>query len=474
MIKQKSDDNQLTFCSIFAEQLNKKHPLYILANKIDWSIFEKAFRKYYHETFGRPSIPIRTMVGLLMLKHIRNLSDESVVEQWEENSYYQYFCGETKFISKVPCEASELVHFRNRIGEAGMELIFRESVRIAKEVAVKKNKTKSKDRNNDVGSPDKKAFIEKDVIADTTVQEKNITFPTDDKLYKKIIKRSVKIAEKEVIELRQNYKRTVKKLSYQQRFKKGKKQKPLARKADRRIKTIAGRLHRELSRKLPPSQLEKYSSELELFKRVLAQKREDKSKVYSLHESHTECISKGKAHKKYEFGNKVSIIIGKRTGIVLGALSLEKNDYDGHTLPEALKQFKKINGYEPKRAIVDLGYKGINKIGETEIIRPENGKGKSKYLRKKMKEEHRKRAGIEAKISHLKNDYRMNKNYYKGIIGDKVNVLLAASSLNFKICINLFKRLRKYFLLNLLISLKIILDQIILQDFEPATVKMTF
>jgi len=467
MIKPESDRNQMTIFSTFEEQLNKKHPLYALANTINWQKFIDAFSKLYHGSMGRPAKSIRLMVGLILLKHIRNISDESVVEQWQENSYYQYFCGETKFVTSAPCEASELVHFRNRIGEGGMQLIFQESIIVATEGINKKNKTKDKD-NNHKGKPNNKALIEKDVIVDTTVQEKNITYPTDDKLYKKIIKKCLKIAEKEEIELRQNYKRTVKKLSYQQRFKKSKKQRHLAKKADRRIKTISGRLVRELFRKLTPSQLEKHLEELELYNRVLHQKREDKNKVYSLHEPHTECISKGKVHKKYEFGNKVSIVIGKETGIVLGALSLEKNEYDGHTLPGALKQFKEINGYEPKQAIVDLGYKGIDKIGETEVIRPDNGKGKSKYIRRKMKLNHRKRAGVEAKISHLKNDYRMNKNYYKGIVGDKVNVLLAAASMNFKIWMNDYKRRVKYFWLNLILSIKLIFMTFLLKEGETS------
>jgi len=469
MIKPEPDRNQLTFFSTFEEQLNKKHPLYALTNEIDWSKFDEAFTKLYHGSIGRPAKSIRLMVGLILLKHIRNISDESVVEQWQENSYYQYFCGETKFVSHAPCEASELVHFRNRIGEAGMQIIFEESIRVASKAVNKASDKKNKPKNKDTANQQEKTnkstkIIEKDVIVDTTVQEKNITYPTDDKLHKKIIKKCLKIAEKESIELRQTYKRTIQKLSYQQRFKKSKKQRHIARKASKRIKTITGRLLRELFRKLTPSQLEKYLPQLELFTRALNQKREDKNKVYSLHEPHTECISKGKAHKKYEFGNKVSIIIGKKTGIVLGALSLEKNDYDGHTLPGALEQFKEINRYEPKRALVDLGYKGNDKIGATEVVRPESGKGKSEYLRRKMKADHRKRAGIEAKISHLKNDYRMNKNFYKGIVGDKVNVFLAASSLNFKIWMNDYKRKVKYFWLNLIIAIKIIFELFLLKE----------
>lgn len=468
MIKPEIDRNQHTFFSTFEEQLDKKHPLFALANKLDWSLFEKTFSKLYHGSMGRPAKPIRLMVGLILLKHIRNISDESIVEQWKENSYYQYFCGEIKFVIKAPCEASELVHFRKRIGEKGMRLIFEESVRVANETTEKndkqeKPKDKKKNTGNNKGNSNgnrqgETAYKEKDVIVDTTVQEKNITYPTDLKLHKKIIEKCLDISDNEAIELRQRYTRTVKKHSYQQRFRKTKKQRAKAIRAAKQIKTIAGRLVRELFRKLNPEQLAKYSNELNIYERVLKQKREDKNKIYSIHEPHTECISKGKEHKKYEFGNKVSIIIGKRTGIVLGALSLEKNDYDGHTLPKALEQFKEINGYEPKRAIVDNGYKGINIVGETKVIRPDSGKDKSRYIRNKMRKDHRKRAGIEAKISHLKNDFRMDKNYYKGITGDKTNVFLAAASMNLKIWMNDFKRRVKYFWLNLILLLRILLQ----------------
>lgn len=145
MIKPEKDRNQYTFFSTFEEQLDKKPSLFALANKLDWAKFEKVFSKLYHGSMGRPAKPIRLMVGLILLKHIRNVSDESVVEQWRENSYYQYFCGEIKFVIQSPCEASELVHFRKRIEEKGMQLIFEESIRIAEKIAGKKNKSKNKD-----------------------------------------------------------------------------------------------------------------------------------------------------------------------------------------------------------------------------------------------------------------------------------------------------------------------------------------
>ena len=159
MIKPKPDINQLTFCSTFEEQLDRKHFLFVLSNKINWSKFDEAFKKLYHDTMGRPAKPIRRMVGLLILKHLRNLSDESVVEQWSENSYYQYFCGERKFVTGVPCEGSEMVHFRNRIGEGGMKLIFEESIRVSQELSAgmsdRKNdsdKKKSRGKKGKIGS----------------------------------------------------------------------------------------------------------------------------------------------------------------------------------------------------------------------------------------------------------------------------------------------------------------------------------
>lgn len=432
MLAKPANPGQLTFCTTFEEQLSHRKPLYILANKIDWSIFENEFKKYYSEDMGRPAKPIRLLTGLLFLKHIRNLSDESVVEQWQENSYYQYFCGMTSFVTGQPCEPSELVHFRNRIGEAGMELIFRESVRI----------------NGKDGK-------EKDVCVDTTVQEKNITFPTDNKLYRKIIQKSIAIAEAEDIELRQSYRRTIKKLSYQLRFKRSKKQQKLARKAERKIKTIAGRLVRELERKLTSNALTKHSTSLELFKRVLSQKRSDSNKIYSLHEPHVQCISKGKEHKKYEFGNKVSLMITKTTGVIVGALSLEKNDYDGHTLQPALEQYKRFYGNEPHKAIADLGYRGVIKIGETEVITPK--KTATTYNGKvKLRADHRRRSSIEAGISHLKNNHRLGRNYYSHIAGDKTNVLLSAAAYNFKRMMRKWKVMFKYFLSFLVFVLEII------------------
>ena len=227
--------------------------LYQLSHKINWLVFEKAFKVYYSEIMGKPSKPIRLMVVLLILKYVRNLSDENLIEQWSENIYYQYFSGEHHFKPAIPCVPTGLVAFRQRIGEAGVELILKESIRVNE-------------------PPDSVAASV--VSVDTTVQEKNITYPTDNKLYRKIIKKCWKVAVEEGIDLRQSYRRVVKKLGYQQRFKKTKTGAGNARKANKKIKIIAGRLVRELARKLPLERLGIYLPDLKLYQRVLSQKRE--------------------------------------------------------------------------------------------------------------------------------------------------------------------------------------------------------
>lgn len=422
--------SQLGFYSTFEEQLSHQHPLYILANKIDWKVFEEAFSKHYSEE-GRPAKPIRLMVALLMLKHIRNLSDESVVEQWMENVYYQYFSGETAYACGVPCEASELVHFRNRIGEEGIELILQESIRV---------------NGKDGDDPH--------VSVDTTVQEKNITFPSDDKLYKKLIKRCRAIAETEGLPVRQSYSRTLKKLSMDQRFRTHPKNQAKARKADRKVKTIAGRLVRELERNLPAQN--KYHQELELFKKVLGQKRTDTGKIYSLHEPDVQCISKGKEHKKYEFGNKASIVHTQNTGVIVGALGF-RNEYDGHTLERALEQTTRLIGSAPKTATVDRGYKGKRAIGETavQIPKPFNQKQTTKYRQAKLKKSFRRRAAIEPAISHLKTDHRLSRNFYRGIFGDNINVMLSAAAFNFKRMMNKWKSSFWAFLQNFIFAINL-------------------
>ena len=409
----KSTSKQLSLFSSLEDMLNHNHPLYKLANKVNWRRFEEAFSPLYCRTNGRPAHPIRLMCGLLILKHLRNVSDGSVVLQWSENAYYQYFCGQLEFLPKEPCEASDLVHFRNRIGEAGMEVILSESIRVNTE--------------NDDEDHFNTAFI------DSTVQEKNITYPTDAKLHKKIIKRVLKIVREKKLPLRQSYQRTLKAISRDQRFRNRPGNHKKAVKADRRLRTIAGRLVRELDRNLPDKK--GYEKMFELFYKVLRQSRNSRDKTYSLHEPEVQCISKGKEHKKYEFGNKASFI-RSLSGIILAAVSF-RNEYDGHTIEATLQQTERMTGRRIENLAGDRGYRGTKQVGTTRILIPQAPKDKDSYYQKRKK--HKlfcKRAGIEPTIGHLKSDYRLSRNFYKGVKGDAINIMLAAAAYNFKRAMN--------------------------------------
>jgi len=392
-----------------ADQLNPRHPLYRLTHKIAWDVLEKEFEKYYSHT-GRHAHPIRLMVGLLILKQLRNLSDEAVVERWVENGYYQYFCGEAFFQWDFPCHPTDLVYFRKRIGEKGVERIL--------EISIEIHGAKAR---------------EKELLIDTTVQEKNITFPTDTKLYKKIVEQCVAIAEDEGVKLRQTYRRTMKDLLLAQRFRSHPKNREKARKATRKLKTIAGKLIRDLERKLPDKVYSRYSQQFIIFERILVQTKNSRNKVYSLHEPGVYCVGKGKELKKYEFGAKASIAVTKNSGIIVGAVSHPQNQHDSKTLIDIISQSSELRDQCPEVAICDRGYRGRSKVGATKILIPKPpGKKATPYQRQKAKKRFRKRAGIEPIIGHLKSDYRLARNFLKGSVGDSINLILAAAAFNFK------------------------------------------
>ena len=389
------------------EQLNPKQELILLSKTIDWSYFDKEFACFYSEK-GRPAHSIRLMVSLLILKTIYKLSDEELVEQqWEMNPYFQYFGGKTIVQWGQPCAASDLVHFRKRIGEQGVKKILEHSINL--------HGKDGKDRH---------------VSIDTTVQEKNITYPTDAKLHKKIADKCVSIAKKEGVILRRSYSRTTKnlvRLTYNGTHPKRRKK---ANSAKRKLKTIAGRLVRELERKLRTSD---YDELLLRFKAVLSQTKNSKDKIYSLHEPEVYCIAKGKAHKKYEYGCKASIILTQNTGIIVGATTFKENIYDGKTLEEVLTQTKELTGKYPVSATVDRGYQGVSQIASTKIVRPSKPlKRATEYEKQKKRKHCRRRAAIEPIIGHLKQDHLAARNYLKGTMGDMINFIMAASGFNFK------------------------------------------
>ena len=394
---------------ILIQIINPHDPLAILADKIPWKKLEKDFEQYYSHT-GTPAKPVRLMAGLLILKQLYNLGDETVVKEWVHNPYFQYFCGESEFQWEFPCDPSDLVHFRNRVGKKGIEKIFQVSVQL-----------QGKDAHS------------KEIVVDTTAQEKNITYPTDVKLAVKVIEKCQKIAKKESVTLRQSYTRTGKKLLLMQRYAHHPKNRKKAASAKRKLKTIAGRLTRELKRKLGDEALLTYRVELELFERVLAQKQQDKNKIYSLHEPSVSCIAKGKVAKKFEFGSKVSVAITKDTNVVVGVVNFTGNPHDSKTLESTLKQVSDTLKKSPQAVIADRGYRGKTKIADTQIIIPKPlSKQATAYQKTKIRKRFRRRAAIEPVIGHMKTDFRMARNFLKGVKGDQINALMAGAAWNFK------------------------------------------
>lgn len=412
MLKKLPKQPQLEmFKTVLVSFIHPEHELCLLAKKINWDELEKEFAPLYG-TVGRPSIPIRTIVGLLLLKQMFNMGDETVVERYLENPYWQHFCGEIYFQYELPFDPSDFVHFRHRIGKEGMEKIFRQSISLFGKDMIRKEV--------------------KEVRVDTTVQEKNITYPTDRKLYEKTIEHCRRIAKAEGISLKRTYAREIKKLKYQLRFARGPKNVKKQIKAQNKLHRIAIKIYNDLVTQLNPIPKQEYYERFDILYRVLTQVREDKNKVYSIHEPEVLCIAKGKEHKPYEFGNKSSFAYTRKSGIIVGALAIEGNMFDGHTLEPQLDQVRELTDGKIRKAIVDRGYKGQQKIGITEIVMPNAKKKESYYLKKQREARCRSRAGIEGLISHLKHDHRLLRNYLKGTAGDAINTLLAASAYNMK------------------------------------------
>ena len=396
------------------DQLDPKSPLLQLAHKIPWEVFEREFTPLYAGV-GRPAKRIRLMVGLLILKQVENLSDERVVAAWVQNPYYQAFCGEEHFRWTFPCAPSELVHFRKRIGESGAELILKVSAGVHGEKA-----------------------LESEVVVDTTVQEKNIAFPTDIRLQFRVIEHCLRLAESEAIELRRSYRRELRNLKRTLRFSRGAKNQQRVNAARRRLKTIANILLREITRKLSPERRIALQNKLQMYTKIINQERNDKDKIYSVHEPEVQCIAKGKAHKKYEFGSKVGVAVTKNSSIIVGACNFSKNIYDGNTLEKIIGQISKIRGFAPSTVFCDRGFRGRKKVGETTVAIPETPvKRTSEYAKRKARKNFGRRSAIEPVIGHMKNDFRMARNYLKGTTGDAFNVLLVAAAFNFRKWMNL-------------------------------------
>jgi IS5 family transposase len=399
--------------------INMGHELVRLAQAIDWAFLETSFGAAYSDVAGQPPLATRLMAGLAILKHMFDLSDEALCARFLESPYFQYFCGEEFFRHKLPFDRSSMTRWRQRMGEERLNALIQESL----SVAVQTKAMRLKDLNQ--------------VIVDTTVQEKAIAFPTDAKLCHRARERLVRLAKRHGVRLRQSYARIGKfALIKHQRYAHARQFKR-AKRSLRTLKTYLGRVMRDIERAIAkqPALNAAFRRELYLAGRVLTQKRSERGrKVYSLHAPEVECIGKGKAHKPYEFGVKVSVATPIRRSpggqFVLHAKALPGNPYDGHTLETVIPAIEKTTGAALSRILADAGYKGHNAppTHKMRVYTQGQKRGVTKAIKKLMK----RRAAAEPVIGHMKEDHRMGRNFLAHASGDAINAVLAAAGYNFR------------------------------------------
>jgi len=406
------------FQAHFDQLLNPSHELILLAKQIDWSGLDAAFTDCYSPDMGAPAKAVRLMVGLHYLKYTFNKSDESVVEHWVENPYWQYFCGYTHMQHDCPIHPTSMTKWRNRVGVKRLEELLAETIRLA----VREKHLPKRDLAQ--------------VTVDTTVQEKNITHPTDSKLLYKAIVKLGDAAKSRGIPLRQSYVRVGKAAAVKaSRYAHAKQFKRMRRQL-RRLRTYVGRLIRDIRRKATDID-DALEVLLDRAERIRGQQPKDTKKLYSLHEPEVQCISKGKAHKRYEFGQKVSVATTNRSNWFVASRLCENNPYDGHTLSDTLATAEGVTGVSVTDAYVDKGYRGHGYTGDAEVhIAGQRNKNTSRAERKRR----RRRSAIEPKIGHLKSDHRMGRCFLARLCGDAINAVLAAAGANLRKLLGLLRR----------------------------------
>jgi IS5 family transposase len=390
--------------------LDMDHELVRLAATIPWDRLAEEFGPLYCADNGRPAVPIRLMAGLHYLKHLKGISDEQTVRGWVENPYWQFLCGEEFFQHALPIDPSQMSRWRQRIGEDGVEKLLQATITAGMKAGVITESSLDK------------------VIVDTTVQPKAVEHPTDARLYRKVHAAMLRIAEREGITLRQSYRKLMARAFQKHGGHAKAKQYGKAKKVLRALKTMTGRVMRDVERKMTHGAYETHRGTLVLAELILTQKRFTKGKIYSLHAPEVECIAKGKAHKPYEFGVKVSLAVTHKEGFVVGIQTFPDNPYDGHTLDGQLDQIERLTGKVPETTFVDRGYKGhgIPKERCRILI---SGTRKLGYT---LKRHLRRRSAVEPEIGHMKNDGLLGRNFLKGMQGDAMNAFLCGAGHNLR------------------------------------------
>ena len=415
--KPKLRDDEL-FRMQLTNMIDMDHPLVKVAQLIDWSQFDEGFGRFYTQK-GRPGLPTRLLAGLHLLKHMEGLSDEAVCKRWVENPYYQYFCGEQYFRHKLPLDRSSMTRWRGRIGPEKLELLLAQTLAVAMQT----------------NAVTPQAFER--VTLDTTVQTKAVAHPTDSHLLMRGIELLNRLAKKHGIPLRQSFlrvgrraRRDVSRLIHGR----GHKQ---AMRWVRKMRTWLGRLDRDIGRKIAGNAtLEAaFAVPRERIARVLTQKAGDADKLYALHAPEVECIAKGKARTRYEFGVKTSIAVtNARTAggqFIVGMQALPGSPYDGHTLTGQIAQVERLTGVTVERAYVDRGYRGHKHQGKAQVYIAHSRGIASPTIKREL----RRRNAIEPIIGHTKSDGLLERNHLAGATGDATNAILVAAGHNMRLLI---------------------------------------
>jgi transposase, IS5 family len=407
--------------------VDSNHPLVKLGGRINWAAFEEHLAPTYHDKTGAPGIDTRLMVALHYLKYQHDLSDEAVVAGWVENPHWQHFSERQYFEHELPINPSSMTRWRKRQGEAGAEAMLKATIETGVAMGVIR--------------PAQVTHVN----VDTTVQTKDVRYPTDARLYDRARERLVKQARKSGVSIKQSYERVGRKLVMMSGRYAHARQMKRSKRCVRKLRTNLGRVIREIERQGAPESLRTL---LDTSKRIHVQKRGDQEKIYSVHEPEVACIAKGKAGRKYEFGQKVSIATTSKGGWLLGALCVPGNPYDGHTLKAQMEQVERlyIKKEHLKTVHVDMGYRGHGYTGPAEVLVDRRGRGQ---IPKRIWRWMKRRAAVEPTIGHLKSDYRLERNRLKGRLGDALNALFSAAAMNFKKLLGFFLA----FLLRLLSSL---------------------
>lgn len=388
--------------------IDQRHELVRLAALINWEAFSQQWSPQFTSTTGRPALPTRLMASLLYLKHVYALSDEDVVERWTENPYWQHFSGERYFRHELPCDPSSLVRWRQRIGEEGCEWLLAHTIDAAKAAGVIKRRSLEH------------------VVLDTTVQPKAVAHPTDSRLLNRAREQLVDAAKDAGIGLRQSYARVGKHADHKAGRYAHAKQYQRMRREIRKLRTWLGRVIRDVERKATamPAAL---NAKLEIAKRLHAQRRDDKDKLYALHAPEVECLAKGKARTPYEFGVKVSVAVTAKEGLVVGMRSMPGNPYDGHTVDSQLEQVAILSDEMPKIALVDRGYRGVAAASGTRLLVSHTRK-----LPRALKKLLKRRQVVEPMIGHMKADGLLARNWLKGSLGDAMHAVLCGAGHNLR------------------------------------------